>query len=447
MLNIKYFYTGLELWGCLFTIMAGIYLIIGKTAIKEQFKALAKLECVVGVMLFFDAMAWLFRGVPGNYITGLLYVVNYVSIVCNAIIPILISDYVFLSLNKNTRDSKPVLLNCAIGLCAVIFMALSQIRGYVFTIDSDTNLYRRGDGFIIWTVLVLIEALIALLYTCSVKEQIPWNRFFSVINFIAVPVLASAVQLLIYGFSLSNIAITIIALIIFAQALEDNAKTLTQQRAHIEEQEKELQDMRTRIALSQIKPHFLYNALNSIYVLCEKDPSKAQELVNSLSDYLRANIASIDTEKPIPFEKELEHTRVYLNIERARFQNRFNIEYDIDVSDFFIPALTVQPLVENAVKHGVCKRPYGFPGVITISTRKENAYIKVSITDNGVGFDYDEYKKEANKEGKHIGIQNVRNRLKIMENAELHVESAVGKGTTVEIIVPYNSQMQKMQSF
>lgn len=436
MLELKYVFNCMELWGSFFAIVASIYLFIGKSSIREQYKSLGRLELLAGVMLFFDSWAWYFDAVPGALYHRILQVSNYVSFICNALIPVLLAEYVILSVNKEKRSYKIVIIVAVLAVCAVLFLGISQISGFVYTIDPETNVYERGLGFVIWTALVLLEANVVFVYTFLKKDDMDKKRFVAINCFIVFPILATAIQVFVYGISLSNIAIILVALVMFAQALEDNARMIIEQRERIVSQERMLQDMRTKIAISQIKPHFLYNALNSIYVLCDKDTVKAKELVNTLSDYLRENIASIDADKPIPFEKELEHTRVYLEIEKARFKDRFNVAYDIQVKDFEIPALTVQPLVENAVKHGLCKRNFGAPGTVTISSKEEDGFIKVTIADNGTGFDLERYYSSARADGEHIGITNVKKRLEIMENARMEISSEIGRGTTVEIIIP-----------
>lgn len=436
MLEPKFIFTCMELWGSLFAILASIYLFIGKSVIKEQYKALAILELTAGIMLFFDGWAWFFDGVPGAFYNDVLHVANFISFLCNAILPVFVLEYVILSIDKSKRDRRVHIVICTLAVVAMIFLTVSQFTDYIYRIDPITNVYKRGVGFVAWTVLVLVEANIDFVYTFLKKDDMDKKRFITIICFIVLPILATAIQVFAYGISLSNTAIIIVALVMFAQALEDNARTMLEQREHIANQERIMQDMRTRIALSQIRPHFLTNALNSLYTLCDKDIFKAKELVNSLSDYLRTNIASIDTDQLIPFEKELEHTKAYLDIEKIRLSDKFDVVYDIKVKDFQMPALTIQPIVENAVNHGISKKAYGSPGQITIKTEDGNGYIKVSISDNGVGFDLEEYKAEADLEEKHIGIENVKKRLEIMENAEMKITSSIGVGTTVDIIIP-----------
>lgn len=197
------------------------------------------------------------------------------------------------------------------------------------------------------------------------------------------------------------------------------------------ELEKELGDMNMTLMLSQIQPHFMYNALNTIKYLTKKDPKAAENAIVRFSNYLRANMDSLTQKEPIPFKKEMEHVDNYISIERLRFGDRLNVEYDIDYDDFKIPPLTIQPIAENAIKHGINQRVDG--GTLKISSYEENDNIFIVIEDNGVGFDVNETKNDGRS---HIGMSNIKNRLKEMLGAEVIVESIINSGTTVTIKIP-----------
>lgn len=205
------------------------------------------------------------------------------------------------------------------------------------------------------------------------------------------------------------------------------------QRDDIEEKDTRIEELQTSIALSQIKPHFLYNSLNTIYVLCGKDLYKGRQAISDLSDYLRSNIGSIDSRLPIPFEKEMEHVKKYLALEELRFPDEFTVSYVTPVTGFSLPALTIQPLVENAVRHGVVQRGEG--GIILISTRETDTHYIVSISDNGPGFDPESVISDS---GEHIGIRNVRERLARLSGGELEIRSTTGYGTEAIIRIPKN---------
>lgn len=194
--------------------------------------------------------------------------------------------------------------------------------------------------------------------------------------------------------------------------------------------ESELAQSRISIALSQIQPHFLYNSLTAIKQLCAIDPIRAEKAVGDFASFLRGNLDSLSSSAPIPFEKELHHTKNYLSLEQLRFGRRLKIVYDIKANGFLLPSLTVQPLVENSVRYGVTKKTNG--GTVTIATREtDNAFV-VTITDDGVGFDPYEKQEDGRT---HIGIENVRKRLYSQGGSHLSITSIPKEGTTAVITI------------
>lgn len=201
---------------------------------------------------------------------------------------------------------------------------------------------------------------------------------------------------------------------------------------HYQQVQRELYEAKVSVMVSQIRPHFMYNALSSIAILCKLNPDTAYTATVTFSDYLRGNMDSLKQTAPVPFSRELEHLKKYLYIEKLRFDDQLNIEYDIQAADFEIPLLSIQPLVENAVKHGVGMKEDG--GTVKISTREtDNAY-EVIIEDDGVGFDTTAEKKDDGRS--HVGVENTKRRIKEMCGGEVIIESAVGEGTTAKVIIP-----------
>ena len=197
----------------------------------------------------------------------------------------------------------------------------------------------------------------------------------------------------------------------------------------LKEQDRVLAEKKIALLLSQIQPHFLYNILGSIEWLCETDPKKAQEATEQLSRFLRGNMDSLQSVTTIPAARELENIRCYLSLEAIRFGEKLHTVYDIETEDFFVPALGLQPLVENAVRHGVTKREEG--GTVSIRTCQTQWAYLVFIEDDGVGFD-----PTAPQEGSHLGIENVRSRLEAQCGGSLTVHSQPGVGTRVEGCIP-----------
>lgn len=194
-----------------------------------------------------------------------------------------------------------------------------------------------------------------------------------------------------------------------------------------------LNEQRIQIMMSQIQPHFLYNTLSTIQALCRIDPETASDTIGKFGIYLRQNIDSLSQPDLIPVQKELEHTRIYAEIEQLRFPS-IHVEYDEEDTDFQVPALTIQPLVENAIRHGVRIRK---DGRVTVRTRSMQGYHEIVIRDNGKGFVVEE---AMNADETHIGIRNVKDRVEQLCGGTLEIDSRLGEGTTVTIHIPFSGE-------
>ena len=279
-----------------------------------------------------------------------------------------------------------------------------------------------------FTVLVLLSAI-----KTSTKQKLPYI-FVSLGLILFLADIAASY----FGFWQTGIASKIyfligfmISAVISLRIVPKNIKAA--KKAEELEKEKitldaELARSRISTLMSQIHPHFVYNTLGSIEQLCELDPPKAAKLVNDFSKYLRGNFGEIDNTRLIRVSKELEHTEYYIGIEKVRFPD---IEFitEMNCCDFSIPALTIQPIVENAVKHGILKRESG--GTIKVKLYETDSSYFISVKDNGVGFDVSELEREN-----HIGLRNIKSRLEAMCGGILRIESIVGVGTKITVEIP-----------
>ncbi len=238
-----------------------------------------------------------------------------------------------------------------------------------------------------------------------------------------------------YIFYVLTVAALFVVLRLIPESINasERAKELEIQRSRLEAEknkvEAELKESRISIMLSQIRPHFIYNTLGTIERMCLKDSQKAFELVRNFSLYLRGNFSELESVIPIRFEEELKHIEYYVNIEKVRFPDMC-IEYDIKAKDFVLPALSVQPLVENAIKHGLMRLETG--GTVKISTYETALHFCIEVKDDGVGFDT----SLSIDEKRHVGLRNIRGRLKAMVNGDLILESSPELGTKAVILIP-----------
>lgn len=188
---------------------------------------------------------------------------------------------------------------------------------------------------------------------------------------------------------------------------------------------------------AQIKPHFLYNALNAIISVCPDDPDKATDLLLDLSMYLRSSFDFQNRGQTVPIEKELELVRSYLALEKARFDDRLNIEFDLpEQIRELVPPLSIQPIVENAVNHGLMQKEAG--GTLTLSVSLLPGRLVVSVSDNGIGMSRErisEVLSEERTEG-GIGLRNIQRRLLKIYGTGLIIESEPGAGTRISYTIP-----------
>ena len=202
-------------------------------------------------------------------------------------------------------------------------------------------------------------------------------------------------------------------------------------RRYLEQQE-ESEQQRTRLAVAQMRPHFIHNTLMSLYYLCVKDPQKTQRVIRDFTRYLQDNFTAIAEEKPILFTKELEHTRAYLAVEQACNEGSLFVEFDTPDTFFRLPALTLQPIVENAVKYGL--GPGLPPLYVFVATADTERGVQITVEDTGPGF------QQSVDNEPHIALNNIRQRLSAMCGGTLAIKPRETGGTIVTIFVPWNEE-------
>lgn len=199
-----------------------------------------------------------------------------------------------------------------------------------------------------------------------------------------------------------------------------------------------IENTETAFLNAQIKPHFLYNALNTIAQCCQSDPEEAEELILNLSKYLRGTLNFENLGNFISLKKELELVASYYQIEKARFEN-IHVEFHVDetLNDCSIPPLMLQPLVENAIKHGI--RSKESDGLIKLEIRNLGTSMVCTVEDNGAGIGQELLPELLSKPGntKNIGLYNIHARLLRLYGKGLTIRSTVGVGTVVQFEIPF----------
>ena len=324
-----------------------------------------------------------------------------------------------------------------IGMLTVIMLGAANAVLFLLPIFSDILFY---DLWIWWIALQL--AANTVLAGCLVKELINLKSNLKWLYIGAfLPLIAFVADVLGVGWGvwkggmISQYVFTVllaVAIVMVLKLIPSNINAVA--KAKELEMEKivlnaELAESRISTMISQIRPHFIYNTLGSIEQLCKLDAPKASDLVHNFAKYLRGNFRELDNPKPILMSQEMEHVHHYISIENVRFPD-MTFTFEMNSEDFHIPALTVQPIVENALKHGLMKLPKG--GTIKVVSYETNTDYRISVVDDGVGFDTN----APSDDRKHLGLRNIRERLRVMVNGTLEIESTVGVGTKVLIKIP-----------
>ncbi|MCR4892409.1 MAG: histidine kinase [Lachnospiraceae bacterium] len=353
----------------------------------------------------------------------------------------MLDDFFFLYLIASVEEKRtvsPLFMHGALkvfrlGLSTSLLSSLLFIRSFwtgFFFISNEQDIFMPLPWY---SVLVVLSSLISIANMALMLRQRKYlgiGKTISCLLYILIPLGLTYVDIS-YDLTSSYISCAIVMTIIYITVdLKQDEELLNREAAYAKSQS-ENTTMHLKLMMSQIQPHFLYNSLSSIAYLCRKNPKEAELAVNEFSDYLRMNLRSINSKRPIPFEEELSHVEIFLKLQKRRFPDQIQVEESIEVRDFPIPALTLQPIVENAVKYAVETRFE--PTTIRICSREKDGAYVVTVEDNGPGFDFHQKTRDDRP---HVGIVSARSQLSNMLGGSLDIHSEPRAGTIVTITIP-----------
>ena len=296
----------------------------------------------------------------------------------------------------------------------------------IYSVDQNNN-YSRGTLFPVLVAPTILIMAINLLAVFVKRRSLTRKQRYAFIIYAVFPMIAMVIQSMLLGIHLIALSLVIAAVFMLTFIYSDQTE-----RYYI--QEAENSRLKLDILLAQIQPHFLYNSLITIKHICGTDAAKAQEAIDIFVAYLRHNMDSLTTDRSVDFLTELDHVKGYLALQKLRFGDDLSVEYFLATTDFKLPTLTLQPLVENAVTYGIRKKNSG-KGTVIIRTRFLGDVIELSVEDDGPGFSFDKNEAinlaEGNKS--HVGLANVRERIESICGGKLIIASEPGKGTKAVI--------------
>ena len=427
----------------------------GETQLKQHYEKEEMLYRYFCIFLLVVSIALI--GTAIGY--HLLHLPNNTTLLKMGLVSLLMGAYMYFDTKGIVLQSNQIVFNTymrqmVIVLAAWMFVSvimelvegkrrkIAQVAVYVialadavFMVQSFTGAIRIYDAGMYWAV---IQGMVSLIMVFLCVEELKEGEKHERIALISAMVLSIVLVAELVNARMSwwvngrcvKFVFGVFFLFLSLWAVRQVAVNY-QESIRAKELEKELKENQMSLAISQIQPHFIYNSLNTIYHLCGKDVGMAQQAISDFSDYLRRSLNAADRTTLIPIEEELQHVKMYLNLEKLRFGKRLNVQYHIEQGGFILPALSVQPLVENAVKHGICHIEEG-EGTLILTVTEGADYYEVLVEDDGVGF----APGDITDENAHVGIRNVRQRLDIMCHATLEIQSEPGKGTTATIRIP-----------
>ena len=388
---------------------------------------MGKIVWLLGLIIFFAGTSFMYSAEGGSFWSE--------SIISNT--TILGLSMVFYSLFLTVLISHFLKKTKKIGEITIILLGVGDAVFLVIPLLSAVCFY---DTWLFWALVQIVVN--GILLVCLLKEGLyargkeRWNYFGMILPLAAFVAdfcmtfggtwKGGVVSKYVFVVLFVSTMIVILRIIPRSVNATTKAKELEMEKMSLDAQ---LAESRISTMISQIRPHFIYNTLGSIEQLCEIDPPKAGELVHNFAKYLRGNFRELDNPKPIRMSQEMDHVHHYVSIEKVRFPD-MTFSFEMNSEDFSLPALTVQPIVENAIKHGLMKLQKG--GTICVRSFETDSHYCVSVEDDGVGFDTNILRDER----EHVGIRNIRGRLKEMVDGALEIESTPGVGTKVLITIP-----------
>ncbi|MBQ7699571.1 MAG: histidine kinase [Clostridia bacterium] len=310
-----------------------------------------------------------------------------------------------------------------------VYFAVNIVAQFtdVFYFVTPDNRFFRGP---MWAFLLFPLAVCMVLNTTGLFyriKKIPKKYFVALLIYLLYMTTVILVHMF-YSVEISVVlGMSLFAIVSFVMILTDNMEN------HIKK-EHQIAHQRAEIMVLQMRPHFIFNTMMGIYYLCDQDAKKAKQVTLDFTSYLRKNFAAIASEEPVPFSDELEHTRAYLAVEQAQFEDTLFVNFDTPYRTFRIPPLTLQPIVENAVKHGMSKSKD--PIHISVKTRQTGKSVEIIVEDDGVGFDP---ARNSDDNDPHIALNNIKDRLEMMCKGKLTISQREGGGTSVKITLPKES--------
>jgi len=403
----------------------GLILSLGTRYTKKEFKKyLVVIFSMLTAYTLSNFILWNVTEVEGY---GYM-IVSYICLFCESlfssmILPVL-NRFLLYCAGENIRNKPLVYIIDLLWMVYFVLLVIAQFTKWIYYYTPD-NEYFRGPLYSVLLIPLVLLMVVNIFALFKYRTELSRRYRIAFAVYFLVPLLCMVVQMFYSTVLMTVLGSAISALIMLWIIVLDQMERSVAQAHKIAQQ-------RASINVLQMRPHFIYNTMMGIYYLCDQSPAKAKQVTLDFTTYLRKNFAAIASENTVPFKDELEHTRAYLAVEQAQFEDSLFISFDTPHTLFRVPPLTLQPIVENAVKHGL--KSSSDPIHISVVTRQTNTASEIIVEDDGAGFD------PVDDNEPHIALNNIRERLEMMCRGKLMIAPREGGGTSVTVMIPFSSQ-------
>ena len=382
---------------------------------KRYFITLFSLLLLYVIAMFADTI--IYKDPKMAAAEKVIYITEYLFFSVLTLMPILLLLHRCSESIKNSVLFRTVV---ALWIIFLLIMVFAQFTDFIYYTEEN-NRYYRGPGYVLLLIPLIVIMILNIAAVFRRHKKLSKKYFIGLLVYLFTMTVAVVMHMLITVDMMVVFGIALCALTMFGFIISDNMEQYMRQQREIAHQ-------RSSVMVLQMRPHFIYNTMMGIYYLCDQDPAKAKQVTLDFTSYLRKNFTAIASEEMIPFNDELEHTRAYLAVEQAQFEDSLFVSFDTPHTMFRVPPLTLQPIVENAVKHGMNESCD--PIHISVVTRQTDLSSEIIVNDDGPGF------KPTDDDEPHIALNNIRQRLELMCGGTLEVAPREGGGTSVKVTIP-----------
>lgn len=382
---------------------------------KRYFITLFSLLLLYVIAMFADTI--IYKDPKMAAVEKVIYITEYLFFSVLTLMPILLLLHRCSESIKNSVLFRTVV---ALWIIFLLIMVFAQFTDFIYYTEEN-NRYYRGPGYVLLLIPLIVIIILNIAAVFRRHKKLSKKYFIGLLVYLFTMTVAVVMHMLIAVDMMVVFGIALCALTMFGFIISDNMEQYMRQQREIAHQ-------RSSVMVLQMRPHFIYNTMMGIYYLCDQDPAKAKQVTLDFTSYLRKNFTAIASEEMIPFNDELEHTRAYLAVEQAQFEDSMFVSFDTPHTMFRVPPLTLQPIVENAVKHGMNESCD--PIHISVVTRQTDLSSEIIVNDDGPGF------KPTDDDEPHIALNNIRQRLELMCGGTLEIAPREGGGTSVKVTIP-----------